>query len=111
MKIGIRAHDINMAPLKDLAFDIKKNNFEYVQLVPFKGISDYHDPDYFLNKEEAIRIEKGLKEQNIKVAMLGAYFNPVHSNKQVVTKGISKFKNYLAFANEIGTKYVGSETG
>lgn len=111
MKLGIRAHDINYTVLKDLSADIKKQGFEYVQLVPFKCISDYEDKDYFLNAEEATRIKNEFAENDIKVAMLGAYFNPVHSNKAVLDKAVSTFKNYLQYASFIGANYVGTETG
>ena len=43
--------------------------------------------------------------------MLGAYFNPIHSNKQKVEESIIKFKNHLKYAKQLNCKYVGSETG
>ena len=48
---------------------------------------------------------------NIKVAMLGAYFNPVHSNKELVRNNIEYFKEHLRLACELNCKYVGTETG
>ena len=43
--------------------------------------------------------------------MLGAYFNPVHSNKELVAKNILKFKEHLLYENDFHAGYVGSETG
>ena len=43
--------------------------------------------------------------------MLGAYFNPVHSNKEKLTNGINNFKNYLKYESLFKASYVGSETG
>jgi sugar phosphate isomerase/epimerase len=56
-------------------------------------------------------VSSSLNEEKIKIAMLGAYFNPVHSNEEVVSKGIENFKSNLRIAKLLGNPYVGSETG
>lgn len=32
--------------------------------------------------------------------MLGAYFNPVHSNKELVKDNIERFKEYLGYTKD-----------
>lgn len=108
MKIGIRAHDL----LKDTSVEemseiVKENEFEYLQLVLSKAFKN----DNLLNKEKAIKYNEVFKRNNIKIAMLGAYFNPVHSNKDKVKDSIEKFKNHLEYAHYLNCEYVGTETG
>jgi sugar phosphate isomerase/epimerase len=43
--------------------------------------------------------------------MLGAYFNPVHSDKNKVASLTEKFREHLKFMNDFKAGYVGSETG
>ena len=50
-------------------------------------------------------------EQGLEIFMLGAYFNPVHSNKELVRTNVEYFKEHLKYANELNCRYVGTETG
>ena len=43
--------------------------------------------------------------------MVGAYFNPVHSNPEKVERCFAIFADYLRNCNAMGCRYVGSETG
>ena len=57
-----------------------------------------------------------LQKEDVKagktVALIGAYFNPVHSHRDVVEKGIENFKANLRISHYFdGVPYVGSETG
>lgn len=108
LKVGIRAHDVAKADVETLAKKVKEAGFEYIQLVLQKAITD---DDGLLTKEKATYYKNIFDKYNIKVAMLGAYFNPIHSNQNKVETSINKFKNHLEYANILETKYVGSETG
>jgi len=107
IKIGIRAHDLceKQTP-ETLASRLEEHGFSYVQLVFNKALAPYSYEDAFVDKVAA-----SLKEKKIQVAMLGAYFNPVHSDPEVVKKGIENFKANLRIAHAFGHPYVGSETG
>ena len=52
-----------------------------------------------------------MNKYDLKVAMLGAYFNPVHSNKELVQKNKEYFIEHLKYASIVGADYVGTETG
>ena len=108
LKVGIRAHDVTSSNIFDLALKVEQKGFKYIQFVLKKALKE---DDGLLNNDKALHFKKVLNEHNIEVAMLGAYFNPVHSNKEKVKEAVDKFKNHLEYASLIGTKYVGSETG
>lgn len=107
LKIGVRAHDLaeKKSP-EELATLVNQAHFHYVQLVFPKALADYsYDPAY------VERVKEALAAKNIQVAMLGAYFNPVHSDPMVVSKGIANFKKNIEIAHYFGHPYIGSETG
>ena len=107
LKIGIRGHDlVTNSDVETLVEKLKLHNLKYLQLVFPKTFKDYTYEDVFVEN-----VSKVLKENDIKVAMLGAYFNPVHSDKEVVKKGVNNFISNLNIANKFNNPYVGSETG
>lgn len=107
MKLGVRAHDLaSNVTLQEFVSIIDSYGFNLVQLVFKKSFSDYsYDKDYV---EKAASL---FDQHKIKVARLGAYFNPVHSDKEVVRKGIENFKKNIDIAKYFGYPLVGSETG
>lgn len=108
MKIGIRAHDLGKGTIEDIAHLATEHGIRYLQLVLSKAISG---DDGFLNEMKSKTFEHVLKEHDLRVAMLGAYFNPVHSKEEIVRAGIGKFKNHLQYASLLHCYYVGTETG
>ncbi len=108
MIVGIRGHDLGpKGTVEDLVARAKANHFDYLQLVFKKSFIDYP----IFNEENAKAVAHILKDNNIEVSMLGAYFNPVHSNKDLVRQNIEYFKEHLRFAHFFNCKYVGTETG
>lgn len=107
MRLGIRGHDLGpKGSVADLIARCKENGFHYLQLV-FKKSFD----SITFGEESAISVAKELDDNNIKVAMLGAYFNPVHSNKELVRSNVEYFKKHLRLAHHFNCPYVGTETG
>ena len=88
IKLGVRGHDLasNVEP-EEFAKIIHDYGFSYLQLVMNKALKN---PVY--NEKYASRVKKALDQYGITVAMLGAYFNPVHSDKAVVEKGVVTFE-------------------
>ena len=110
MKLAIRGHDLGKKGEFDLALCLKKYGFDGVQLVPYKTFSDVpYTPEISL--EKAQEISNSLTKNDLSVFLLGAYFNPVHSNKDKVKLCIDVFKRYLQLANTFKAPLVGSETG
>lgn len=111
MKICVRVHDLGKDTPSNLSLKAKKVGFEGVQLVLNKAVVNQSGEAGTLNKEMAFEIKNEFDKNNIEIAMLGAYFNPVHSNKNKVQACIAKYKEHLKYAKDFGCKYVGSETG
>lgn len=108
MRIGVRAHDVGTFEFEELIKRIKSLGFESAQIVLTKAILG---EDGFLDETKALTYKAILNRYGIKPAMLGAYFNPVHSNHQLKMEAISKFKNHLDYAAMMDCLYVGTETG
>ena len=111
MKIGVRVHDFGKSDSKTLAQQAKAIGFDGVQLVLNKAITGETGLPGTLNMEKAKSIQQDFYEEGIEIFMLGAYFNPVHSNKDLVDTNIRKFKEHLLYLNAFHGHFVGSETG
>ena len=108
MKIGIRGHDIGKYNSQDFVHALKEKQIKTIQLVLNKALFDYQRP---ITPEKATILAQPLIASGIDVAMLGAYFNPVHSNEKIRKEAIQNFKDHLMVAELFKTEYVGSETG
>lgn len=111
IKIGVRVHDFGKGSPKDLAIKSKEIGFDGVQLVLNKALEGETGLPGTLRYSKAQDIKAYFESEEQDIFMLGAYFNPVHSNKELVQTNIAKFKEHLKYANEFGALYVGSETG
>lgn len=111
MKLAIRGHDLGKAGEFDLVERLKEFGFDGVQFVPYKTYKDIpYSPDG-ITDERAEGLAKELSENGFETFLLGAYFNPVHSNKDKVANSIATFKRYIELAEVFKTTVVGSETG
>ena len=111
MKIGVRVHDFGKSTASELAKKAKSIGFDGVQFVLNKAIEGETGLAGTLSKEKADYYYNEFKKEGLEIFMLGAYFNPVHSNKELVQKNIAKFKEHLLYENDFHAGYVGSETG
>lgn len=104
-------HDFGKSDAETLALKAKEIGFDGVQLVLNKAIENETGLPGTLSKTKAQSIADAFHKKQLDIFMLGAYFNPVHSNKDLVATNIAKFKEHLAYANDFEAGYVGSETG
>ncbi len=111
MKIGVRVHDFGKSNAEALAKKAKEVGFDGVQLVLNKAIEGETGLAGTLSKGKANYFYEAFKNEGLDICMLGAYFNPVHSNKELVSKNVAKFKEHLIYMNDFHAGYVGSETG
>ena len=84
MKIGVRVHDFGKSDAKTLAKKAREVGFDGVQLVLNKAIEGESGLAGTLSKEKAIGFYNDFKAEGLDIFMLGAYFNPVHSDKNKV---------------------------
>ena len=111
MKIGIRLHDLAKDTPENAFKKAKETGFDYIQLVFKKSLKDENGNFLVFNEKNAKKVATFLNKYDLKVAMLGAYFNPVHSNKELVQKNKEYFIEHLKYASIVGANYVGTETG
>ena len=111
MRIAFRTHDLGVKGLEDAVQKCENCGISAVQLVAYKFLDDVKYVPDGLKKERAEEIGKALKAANISVPLIGAYFNPVHSNKEKVANCKAVFKDYLKYSALLGCNIVGSETG
>jgi sugar phosphate isomerase/epimerase len=111
MKIGVRVHDFGKSNAETLAKQAKAVGFDGVQFVINKAIEGETGKAGTLNDEKVKAFADAFHNEGLDIIMLGAYFNPVHSNKQLVSDNVAKFKEHLAYENKFGASYVGTETG
>ena len=109
IKLGIRGHDVPGAPFEtitDFVSSYKNFDLDYLQLVYKKAFKGFEmDPQFLLDLADK------LKENDIKVAMVGAYFNMIHPDEQKRLDGIEYFKQCMKTASVFDCNVVGSETG
>jgi sugar phosphate isomerase/epimerase len=112
MRIGIRGHDIYDGKTRPqgIADTLKNAGFDAVQLVCHKSIQGVEYARGQLTREKAAEIGEAF-DKNIHIALLGAYFNPVHPSKSIIETGIQVFKDNIENARVIGAAVVASETG
>ncbi len=111
MKVSYRAHDYGKASAEELAKRIAKHPFTGVQLVLNKAIEGETGLAGTLSKEKCESIKKAFNDNGLEITMMGAYFNPVHSDKDKVKQLSEKFIDHLNHVKYFDCKYVGTETG
>lgn len=111
MNIAFRTHDLGVKGLDNAIQKAKTCNISAVQLVAYKFMDEIKYAPNALNETNSAAIGSALKAAGIKVPLIGAYFNPVHSDKEKVANSKAVFKDYLKYAKNLGCNIVGSETG
>jgi sugar phosphate isomerase/epimerase len=111
MKIAFRTHDLGAKGLDAAIEKLNSCGISAVQLVVYKFMDDIKYLPGEINETNSKEIGKRLKEAGIDVPLIGAYFNPVHSDKDKVVRCKQVFKDYLTYSKNLGCNIVGSETG
>lgn len=111
MQIAFRTHDLGVKGLENAIEKAKECGISAVQLVIYKFMDEIKYAPAALNGKNSAEIGKALKAAGIEVPLIGAYFNPVHSDKEKVATCKQIFKDYLKYCKNLGCNIVGSETG
>ncbi len=111
MKIAFRTHDLGVKGVDNAINKLHECDLDCVQLVAYKFIDEIAYKPNALTEAKAREIGAALKAGGIEVGLIGAYFNPVHSDKQKVASCKAVFKDYLKYSALLGCNIVGSETG
>lgn len=111
MKIAFRTHDLGVRGVDAAVAKIKSCNIDAVQLVAYKFMDEIPYRPGALTAQNAKALGDTLRANGVEVGLIGAYFNPVHSDKRKVADCKQIFKDYLTYASLLGCDTVGSETG
>ena len=111
MKLGIRGHDLGMNTPEAFVQSVKDAKLDSIQLVLPKAIQYSSETPLIKNDQLVTELSRELEEKNVEVAMMGAYFNPIHSDVSKVEDAVANFKEHLKKAPLFGTLLVGTETG
>jgi len=111
MKICIRAHDLGVKGTQDILTALKQLDIDGVQMVCYKAYDDIAYKPGAITSQKAAAIAGAFRDAGAVIPLIGAYFNPVHSNKQKVADCKDIFADYLKVAGTMGCNVVGSETG
>ena len=111
MQSAVRTHDLGVKGLENAIDKLRACGISAVQLVAYKFLDEIKYAPDELDGLNTTAIGTALADAGISVPLIGAYFNPVHSDKRKVERGISVFKEYLKYSANLGCNIVGSETG
>ena len=107
----IRAHDLGVKGEENIVNKLSELELDGIQLVAYKSIDGVAYREGNLDLDRANEIGTALSRAGKEVALVGAYFNPVHPNREKAQLGVRIFAEYLSLAGSLGASAVGSETG
>jgi L-ribulose-5-phosphate 3-epimerase len=111
MTIGIRAHDFGKLNLELLSSKIKNKGFNSIQLALSKALEGFNTGLGSLNPGMAHHIGEVFRKNNIQIAVLGCYINPIASDEEELKQSIARFKEHIRYARTFGCTIVATETG
>lgn len=111
MQLIIRAHDMEVKGTQALLNRLEELGLDGVQMVCYKAYDDIPYVPGGITAEKADAIGKAFADAGKTIPLVGAYFNPVHSQQEKRENGFNVFAEYLKYARRMGCKTVGSETG
>lgn len=111
MKLCIRAHDLGVRGTEGILEQLDRLGLDGVQMVCYKAYDDIPYTPGAITEGKAAEIGADLSRAGKCVPLVGAYFNPVHSDPERVRLGQDVFADYLRYCRAMGCGVVGSETG
>lgn len=111
MQIGVRAHDLGVRGIEQIISGLYDVGADGGQLVCYKSFEDIHKKPAGITQQQASAIGQAFRKADLSLQLIGAYFNPVHSDPVEMEKGIGIFCDYLRMSGSLGCRVVGSETG
>lgn len=107
----IRAHDLGVRGIDNIARSAVALGLDGVQLVAYKSLDEVSYKKGSITKEIAENVKETLQKHSLSIPLLGAYFNPVHPNSDKAKLGVDVFCDYLDRLGDFGAIAVGSESG
>lgn len=111
MKICIRAHDLAGKGTENILSQLSELGIDGVQMVCYKAYDDVAYTPGGISVQQAQSIGSAFSDAGKIIPLVGAYFNPVHPDREKAARCEAIFAEYLRLCNAMGCRYVGSETG
>ncbi len=111
INIGVRAHDYGQGGVKDIAQRIGQYPVSCVQLALPKSFPFIEEKPGQISPGFGNYVRDAFAEQNISIAVLGCYINPIHPDPTERELALQRFEEHLQFARDFGCAIVGTETG
>ncbi len=111
MKLCIRAHDLGVKGTQAILDQLEMLGIDGVQMVCYKAYDDIAYAPGAITAQKAAAIGQAFAQRGKIIPLVGAYFNPVHSNAEKAERCFAVFAEYLEHCQAMGCGYVGSETG
>jgi len=111
VKLCIRAHDLGVKGTEAILNRLEELGIDGVQMVCYKAYDDISYAPGGITADKAEAIGHAFADKGASIPLVGAYFNPVHSNREKAARCEAIFAEYLKVCNSMGCRYVGSETG
>jgi len=111
VQLCIRAHDLGVKGTEAILTRLAEIGLDGVQMVCYKAYDDIPYDRGGISSDRAGEIADSFRQAGAVIPLIGAYFNPVHSNKEKVERCFDVFAEYLSVAKSMGCMLVGSETG
>jgi len=111
MRIGIRAHDMEYAPLEQLIPNIHNKGFHCMHIALSKSIKEFKPEIETMTPGLAMYMKELCIENKVDVAVLGCYLNLGNPDPKQLANIVEKYKAHIRFASVLGCAVVGTETG
>ncbi|MCD7755056.1 MAG: sugar phosphate isomerase/epimerase [Firmicutes bacterium] len=111
MKLCIRAHDLGVTGTEAILQRLDALGIDGVQMVCYKAYPDIPQAPGGITPARAAQIGQAFANAGKDISLIGAYFNPIHSNAQKVAGSLEIFEDYLRVGSALGCNVVASETG
>lgn len=112
LNTGMRCHDLCPKMEMEKVFEeVGNNKIHQIQLAFAKSISSYDFSTGHYSPGFARYIASELEKNNLHVAVLGCYINPVNPIESRRRAEVARFIEHLKYARVIGADMVGTETG
>ena len=111
MKLCIRAHDLGVKGTENILQKLNQLGLDGVQMVCYKAYDDIPYLPGGITAGKAAEIGRVFADAGKIIPLVGAYFNPVHSDRDKAERCERIFADYLRNCRSMGCGMVGSETG
>jgi sugar phosphate isomerase/epimerase len=111
MNIGIRAHDLPENEIAPLASKLNRLGVNTIQLALPKSLKSVDFSEGRFCPALAQEIKRELDKNNVSIAVLGCYINPVVEDEGLREAELSRFIEFMKYAEYLRAGLIGTETG